>query len=249
MGGWRRHYGELSGPRYPNLIAYAQLLTGSRDTADALVQHALRRTFGRVRRLGTAAQVEEEVRRAIVARLLATAEPEGAAVAPAPVAAAAAPPKPVKQPEVDPALYAPPGTLPTETELRAHLHMDSADVTAPGALQTGPPDKEDPEPALPCAERSGGAVSESDQTHSALATLTPQARAITVLRHYEGLAPGLIAVQLGLEPAAVVEQLRTSHTVLRAHLGITIADEPDHTTSPTGDGAYEITVTPHTRSR
>src|SRR5690554_2534816 len=127
MRGWRRQYGEFAGPRYPGLIAYAQLLTGDRDRADALAEYALRRTFGKRRRLGTDNEVEAEIRRAIVARFLATADPEDP-----PVLAHAVVEKddvgeahvPVRQPEVDTSLYAPPGD-----QTFTVLHAPGTDVT------------------------------------------------------------------------------------------------------------------------
>lgn len=246
MARWRRQYDAFAGPRYPGLIAYAQLLTGSRNRADALVNDALRRTFSTWRRLGTDVEVEAEIRRLIVARFLATASP-GSTVAAGVADHSREQVGSVAQPEVDPALYAPPGES-VPRRARTVLHMGSADVTAPGASQTGAPAVDERDPASSCAEQYGGAVSEPDQTHAALAMLTPQARAITVLRHFDALTTGAIAAQLELTPAAVVDHLRASHATLRTQLRIAISDEPDHTTAPT-DARQHVLVTPHSQGR
>lgn len=241
MRGWRQQYDYFAGQRYPSLIAYAQLLTGNRNRADALVDHSLRRTFGRQRRLGTNAEVEAEIRRQIVARFLATTSPDDVAepVVAAPVVAA---PEPAKQPEVDPALYAPPSE-PTTARARTVLHTESAAAPESRASQTGAPNTDEQDPASPCAERPG--ESDADQTRAALGGLSPQARAITVLRHYDGLRPGTIAEDLGLSPDEVVRELRASHDVLRARLGIAIADEPDHAAAAPGDNSQQVVVTSH----
>lgn len=251
MGGWRRQYREFAGPRYPSLIAYAQLLTGNRNRADALVDHSLRRTFGRQRRLGTQSEVETEIRRQIVARFLATAGPEettdaDVTTATGPVAES---PEPVDQSQVDPSIYAPPSE-PTPPRARTVLHMESAEAPESGASQTGAPNTDERDPASPCAERPGGSDADSDQMHAALGGLSPQARAITVLRHYDSLRPGTIAENLGLSPDEVIRELRASHEALRTRLGIAIADEPDHAaaTAP-GDNSQQVVVTPHKRSR
>lgn len=254
MGGWRRQYGEFAGPRYPSLIAYAQLLAGDRTRADALAEHALRRTFGKRGRLGTDGQVEAEIRRQIVARFLATAEPEGTtdggtALAADPVSEPPQPAAPATQPEVDPSLYAPPGESASQTfEL---LHTAGTGV-ADGTYEDSH-ESHEPQQSHVCAEveKSTGpeAESEQDQTQTALGALSPRARAITVLRHYDGLAPGLIAEQLGLSPADISQEIRASHETLRARLGITIADEPDRTVPVPGDGTQQVMVTPHAGSR
>jgi len=248
--GWRRQYGEFAGPRYPRLIAYAQLLTGDRNRADALVAFALRRTFSALRRLGTDEQVEAEIRRLIVARFLATAGSEdaahgNAAVAADPVCDAAEPSEPMEQPEVDLALYAPPNAATQQTF--SFLHAPVTDETDEASEDSH--EEQEPHQSQPRAEveKSQGAESESDHTHAALGMLAPQARAMTVLRHYDRLAPGLIAVQLGLDHDLVVKELHASYSLLRSELGITIPDEPDYVTA--SGGGYEVIVSPHARSR
>src|SRR5690606_30757619 len=77
MARWTALYDELTSTRYPALLAYASLLTGDRDTADALVSSVLGRTFSRARRSGDATQVEREVRRAIVVAFVAQAKDAG----------------------------------------------------------------------------------------------------------------------------------------------------------------------------
>lgn len=252
MARWRRQYDAFAGPRYPGLIAYAQLLTGSRERADALVNDALRRTFSTWRRLGTETEVEAEIRRLIVARFLATADTDdGAAVnaaATEPVVTADTPVvavQPANEREVDLALYAPPGEHPAPvTPVTDESQEDSPAPYAPhqSSLRA---EVEKPQGGT----REPRATSESDQTHAALAMLTPQARAITVLRHFDSLAAGEIAAQLGLSPTAVVDHLRASHATLRTQLRIAIADEPDHITAPPTDADQHVLVTPHSRGR
>lgn len=244
MRGWRQQYDYFAGQRYPSLIAYAQLLTGNRNRADALVDHSLRRTFGKQRRLGTNAEVEAEIRRQIVARFLATAGPDETTDADvtATTDPAAESPEPVDQSPVDPSIYAPPSE-PTTSRARTVLHTESAAAPESRASQTGAPNTDEQDPASPCAERPG--ESDADQTRAALGGLSPQARAITVLRHYDGLRPGTIAEDLGLSPDEVVRELRASHDVLRARLGIAIADEPDHAAAAPGDNSQQVVVTSH----
>lgn len=226
MKRWRSQYSQFTGPRYPSLVGYAQLLALDNTRANELVAFALRRTFGRWRRQGTAAQTQAQLRRLIVTRFLATAGPEKSAdtdVTTAPDPAANAP-KPVDQIPIDLSIYAPPGES-TTSRARAVVHTESAAAPGSGASQTAVPTTAERDSASPCAERPGG--SEVDQTHAALAALSPRARAITVLRHYDGLWPETIAEYLGLSPDQVVRELRASHDVLRAQLGIHIGAEPN----------------------
>lgn len=68
MAGWRQAYDELVTARYPSLLAYASLVTGSTEEAQSVTRSALVRVFGRLRPPSTLAAAEVAARREIVAR-------------------------------------------------------------------------------------------------------------------------------------------------------------------------------------
>lgn len=65
MAAWQGFYDELATTRYPALLAYATLLTGSRAAAEDLLHDAFVRVFSRPRRLESARHAEAYVRRAL----------------------------------------------------------------------------------------------------------------------------------------------------------------------------------------
>lgn len=65
MAAWQGFYEELATTRYPALLAYATLLTGSRAAAEDLVHDAFVRVFSRPRRLDSARHAEAYVRRTL----------------------------------------------------------------------------------------------------------------------------------------------------------------------------------------
>jgi RNA polymerase sigma-70 factor (sigma-E family) len=65
MAAWQGFYDELATTRYPALLAYATLLTGSRAAAEDLLHDAFVRVFSRPRRLDSARHAEAYVRRAL----------------------------------------------------------------------------------------------------------------------------------------------------------------------------------------
>lgn len=65
MAAWQGFYDELATTRYPALLAYATLLTGSRAAAEDVLHDAFVRVFSRPRRLDSARHAEAYVRRAL----------------------------------------------------------------------------------------------------------------------------------------------------------------------------------------
>lgn len=63
---WSEQFDQLAAARYPALLAYATLLTGSRAPAEDLVHDALLRTFSRPRAFPSVGHAEAYVRRAIL---------------------------------------------------------------------------------------------------------------------------------------------------------------------------------------
>lgn len=216
MGGWRQQYDYFAGPRYPSAVGYAQLLTSDRHRADALVAYALNRTFGRLRRLGTKAQTEAELRRLMVARYLETVDTESGADTPGQASTTEGP-----------AGLATRAEDPTDHAVWAPATRESREAHA------GPKNPQD----------------EADQVHAALAMLSPQVRAMVVLRHVDGLEPAMIAAQLDVEHGRVVKELRASNSVLGFQLGVAAPEEPDPIATVMGYGTYEIMVTAPKESR
>lgn len=70
MSRWQRELETLVRSRHHVLLAYAQLLTGQRATAEDLVQEALVATYSAGRRLPDAEAAEAYVRRAIASRFI-----------------------------------------------------------------------------------------------------------------------------------------------------------------------------------
>lgn len=272
MRGWRGQYRTFAGPRYPGLVGYAQLLTGSQKRADALAAFALRRAFGKWRR-GTDVQLEAKIRRLIVARFLVTAESDDPPVVRAGIervgsATRAASPEstepsaPPEQPRVDASVYAPPGHATSQTLEFLHAGVTPEADVADGDSHAPPEPHQsqvraEVEMVLageaaevePARVRETSVQSEPNQLPATLAMLTPRARVIVVLRHFDGLVPALIATQLDMEHDQVIKELRASYSILRSHLGVTIPDEPDHAASPAGDGAHQVVVTSHVGRR
>ncbi|MFW7413915.1 sigma factor-like helix-turn-helix DNA-binding protein [Demequina sp. SO4-18] len=240
MARWTRLYDELAGPRYPFLLAYAQLLTGDREAADALVASALKRTFARPRRFDGVGPVELQVRREIVTRFLARAgefEPPPAPVETDRDVASAAETSPTPQPsEHEPANpYAPPapGQEPV-TPPAAPLtpaEGDGADSSARASAGVADPADAAPEP------RDEEAV-----LREALLALPPQARAVALLRHHDGLTPGQICERLGLSLDGVRSALQDVRRVARTRLGIELEVEPH---AEEGLAGSEVTVADH----
>lgn len=241
MTRWTRLYDELAGPRFPALLAYASLLTGERDTADALVVSALRRIFSRPRLMDDVAQAELHVRRAIVAQFLAR-EREFAP-----------PPPSTERASVDHG-----GDTPTEAPSAAGLGThESANPYAPPGHGEGavspplhPAGHGQAEPARASAglpEPSDVARGErnerdDDRLQETLLALPPQARVVALLRHHDGLTPGQIAEQLALTPHVVRDALREVTGVVKEGLGIALAHDD---LGDDGHVAAEITVADH----
>ena len=70
MARWEPLLEEVARERYPRLVAYGMLLTGSQAEAEDLVQDALVSTFSGRARFLTAAEAEVYVRRALVSRFV-----------------------------------------------------------------------------------------------------------------------------------------------------------------------------------
>lgn len=70
MAAWEPLLEQLVQTRHRDLLAYAQMLTGSRSDAEDLVQEALIATFGRGRSLPNVVVAETYVRRAIASKFI-----------------------------------------------------------------------------------------------------------------------------------------------------------------------------------
>lgn len=70
MAGWQPMLEQVARERYPRLVAYGMLLTGSQAEAEDLVQDAVVSTFAGRARFGTAAEAEAYVRRAVASRFI-----------------------------------------------------------------------------------------------------------------------------------------------------------------------------------
>ncbi|WP_062136475.1 sigma-70 family RNA polymerase sigma factor [Demequina aestuarii] len=240
MRRWTRLYDELAGPRFPALLAYASLLTGDRDTADALVASALRRTFARPRRLSGPGEAELHVRRAIVAQFLARARE----FAPAPPstdqagvdhrsdepAAAPSAAKHAVHGQANP--YAPPGHDSGTVSQSPPRTADQGEAE-PASTSAGRPERTDAAP---------DGVDDDARLAETLLALPPQTRAVALLRHHDGRTPGQIAEQLALPPLAVRDALREVTAVVSERLGIALAHDD---LGDDGHMAAEITVADH----
>ncbi|MFW2512383.1 sigma factor-like helix-turn-helix DNA-binding protein [Demequina sp. SO4-13] len=247
---WTRLYDELAGPRYPALLAYAQLLTGERQAADALVAAALRRTFARPRRLGDIGPVEHQVRQAIVSEFLARASEFEAVTVPARAAdggveAGTSPePLPVAGPEPDhhasPNPYAPPApgeesAFPPASH-PAPAEGDRADEPAPASAVVTEDAVTEPVDGSPSPPDDDGRL------RDALLALPPRARVVALLRHHDGLTPGQISERLGLSLDGVRSSLQDVRRVARTRLGIELEAEPH---AAEGCVSSEVTVADH----
>ena len=70
MARWEPMLEQVAGERYPRLVAYGMLLTGSQADAEDLVQDALVATFSGRARFASAAEAEAYVRRAVASRFV-----------------------------------------------------------------------------------------------------------------------------------------------------------------------------------
>jgi DNA-directed RNA polymerase specialized sigma24 family protein len=70
VAGWQPMLEQVARERYPRLVAYGMLLTGSQAEAEDLVQDALVTTFGGRARFATVAEAEAYVRRAVASRFI-----------------------------------------------------------------------------------------------------------------------------------------------------------------------------------
>jgi len=70
VAGWEPLLEEVARERYPRLVAYGMLLTGSQADAGDLVQEVLMATFVGGRRFDGIGQAEQYVRRAIVSKFI-----------------------------------------------------------------------------------------------------------------------------------------------------------------------------------
>ncbi len=246
-------YDEFTRTRYAALLAYASLLTGARDTADALVGSVLKRTFSRGRRLGDATQVEREVRRAIAVAFLASAgagagahEVKGEQSERKADAAAEREPAVGPKPEPD-------DPNPTSAGDAAHDNAPDGEEGFNPYAPPAPGTREDPEPDLPSAsapipapdqghERDvptrASAIPAHQQAAQALLTLKPQTRTIAVLRHFLTLTPGQIGEWLDLPAETVTNALQQVRVMANTQLHISLPEDSElH-----GADSVEITV-------
>ncbi|MFN3867022.1 MAG: sigma factor-like helix-turn-helix DNA-binding protein, partial [Demequina sp.] len=80
------------------------------------------------------------------------------------------------------------------------------------------------------------------QLRGTLQSLSPQARAVAVLRHHDGLTPGQICERLGMTVDVVRERLQEVSAAVRTWLGLETADQSFNVD---GMSAAEVTVADH----
>ncbi|WP_159450126.1 sigma factor-like helix-turn-helix DNA-binding protein [Demequina sp. NBRC 110056] len=184
MARWQDLYEQLAHARYPSLVAYATALAGEDRAGAELVDAALVDVLGRRRRLASPDEAEHAVRRAIVARFLRAATPEGED--PARADGRTSPPSAAlhdtaphalasHQAESDP-FAPPPARLAEVSSVRGAVAPESNDTSAfapPGAHSQSAPDA----PAATTAAESATAADEPDAGDLTTASAPPAAPA------------------------------------------------------------------------